>query len=254
MKRSRQGRAVLITDAEIRGRVAASELPSKERQTLLAAVDGLDRRKLVITAAYSRIAGQLGLKRRATITRMNVLESMGVLVKQRGGGGRYENGRGRVNQWYLDLDSLGSFKRTPKKGAAGDTLEGAADCTVKGAVRRHQGCSGTIPRVQRTAQDQSLPSHQEKKSNVRAEQSTQMATAPPAATDNAAAAALPAASRRRRAADEVRPWVNRFASPECSQEERLELLRAQQREIEERNSQGLQQADSPVGVSLEQAS
>ncbi|MCC5822626.1 MAG: Lrp/AsnC family transcriptional regulator [Phycisphaerales bacterium] len=227
-----------ITDAQLRGMVEASRLPPKERSTLLFAADGLNRYDLRITMGFDRLAGLLGLKRRAAIDRMRALERTGVVVIERAKGGRYENGRGRVNVWRLDLESLSSpdppnqHPAAKGKGAADCTVNGAARHTDNGAVQRREGRSLTTPTVQPAAPDPSSSKLIQEKNPMGDAARQPAASGPADATpgeDAAAAAGTTRASQKPTAdpADRRRPWTKRFASADQNREQRLALFQEQ---------------------------
>lgn len=209
----------LLTDHELRGLVAASSLDRYQRSTLLAMADGLYRHELRITLSIQRLANALGLGRRATIDRIHSLEQTGVILKERGGGGRYENGKGRVNVWRLDLETLRNqalakaeyLESNTETIASESTDKGAVGCTVKGAVEQHQGCSRPTATVQPTAQDQVSPIPQEKKTNgiVRPRHPKGGGTMP------------------KYNPNDLRPWANRFDAPKQTRADRLKQMRMQ---------------------------
>jgi predicted transcriptional regulator len=181
-RRPEQKRRVAITDKELRGLVAASDLKSKDRTTLLALADGLNRQTLLISMGGDRLAEMLGLKRRQAIRRLRSLESTGVIVPIRQGGGRAEDGRGYVNTWKLDLERL---RGTPKGVTEG------TDCDVS---EQTEGRPSRDPRVSQDAPDSTLQDPQEKN--------------PSGGSPLAGGASDPPRDPGRR-----RPYVNRHASP-----------------------------------------
>ncbi|MBL4698923.1 MAG: winged helix-turn-helix domain-containing protein [Phycisphaerales bacterium] len=209
----------LLTDHELRGLVAASTLDRYQRSTLLAMADGLYRHELRITLSHQRLANALGLGRRATIDRIHSLEGTGVILKERGGGGRYENGKGRINVWRLDLDALRNqalakaekLESNTENNAPESIDKGAVGCTVKGAVEKHQGCSGATATVQPTAQDQVSPIPQEKKTNgIARPRHLRGGGTMPIYNPN-----------------DLRPWANRFDAPKQTRANRLKQMRMQ---------------------------
>lgn len=195
-----------LTDRDLRRLVAASSLNPHQRGTLLALADGLDRQELVICMGVDRLAGQLGIKRRAAQQRLRALEASGVIDPMgEPKGGRSGTGRGYVNRWRLRPDRL-----CPEgKGAADCAVKSAADCAPKGAAERHQGRSAATPRAQPAAPDQGFPSHQGR---------NQGGGCPPASL---AGGGLPPDPDRKR------PWVNSHASADRRKNDRLQQLRAQ---------------------------
>jgi len=131
----------LLTDHELRGLVAASTLDRYQRSTLLAMADGLYRHDLRIKMGIQRLANSLGLQRRATINRIHSLEQTCVILKERGGGGRYENGKGRINIWRLDLDTLRNQALAKAENLESNPENNTSKSTNKGAVERRQLCS-----------------------------------------------------------------------------------------------------------------
>jgi hypothetical protein len=167
------------------------------------AADALYRDNLILRAGYDRLASLFGVKRRAAIDRMKSLENIGVLVKQRGGGGRAENGRGYVNIWKLDLDRLRS---TQNKGAANDK--------VYGAPEQYEGCSETTEKVQPAAQDQL--------SQVNPKEDSKRGPASPAPAAQGGGGPMPPDPR-----DLLKPWVNNYEAPEKCTADRLRQMRVQ---------------------------
>ena len=208
----------LLNDCELRGLVAASSLDRYQRSTLLAMADGLYRHNLRITMSIQRLADSLRLGRRATIDRIHSLEQSGAIIKERGGGGRYENGKGRTNIWRLDLDVLRNqavvntekFKFNTKNKAADPINEGAVDCTVYSAVEQRQGCTLPTATVQPTAQDQVSPIPQKKNPNgiARPRHPEGGGSMPPRYNPN-----------------DLRPWANRFDAPKQTRADRLTQMR-----------------------------
>lgn len=207
----------LLNDMKLRGLVAASTLDRYQRSTFLAMADGLYRHELRITLSIQRLADALGLGRRATIDRIHSLEQTGVILKERGGGGRYENGKGRVNIWRLDLETLRNqaltkaecLESNTENSTSESTDKGAVGCTVKVAVEQHQGCSRPTATVQPTAQDQVSPIPQEKKTNG--------ITRPrPPKGDGTMPRYNP---------NDLRPWANRFDAPVQIRADRLTQMR-----------------------------
>lgn len=193
----------LFSDKELRGLLAASDLNPTERQTLMLAAAALYRHELIIVAGFNRLATLFGVCRRQAINRMRALERKGVLHKSRGGGGRFENGKGRVNIWELDLDRL----RQP-------TGNGEARCTVKGEADAREGCNADAPTVKPIAQDPTLPTDPKKE--------IKRGPASPAPAARGGGGTMP-----RDLPDPIRPWVNPYANPEQQRAARLAQLRAQ---------------------------
>tara|TARA_R110002073_G_scaffold104622_4_gene236497 strand:- start:152448 stop:152951 length:504 start_codon:yes stop_codon:yes gene_type:complete len=150
---------------------------------------------------------------------MKSLEQSGVLTKVRGGGGRYENGKGRVNIWRLDVEAL---KKQAEVKA--DQLEaneqnepikipekGAASCTGKGAANTHQGCNKPTATVQSDAHDPILPISQEKKTNGIARPSHPRG----------------GGSMPKHNLNELRPWVNKYDAPKQSRASKLKQMHMQ---------------------------
>jgi len=185
-----------ITDKQLRAMIFASNLPSKERHTLLTLADGLDRYLMVITMGRERLASALALRPRAAIKRLRALEATGVIVPLRTGGGRAENGRGYVNTWGLALERLIVEEK--------DATEHAG----KGAVEPPHGRTRAAGRAQLTTQDQPLQSSQKKNSSG----------SPPAAPGSSG---LPLGDP-----DAVRPWINPHAPEHVRVEQRRRHLRA----------------------------
>lgn len=206
----------LITDVELRGMIAASDLNATQRGTLAMAADALYRDTLRITASYTRLGQLLGLGRRQTIKRMQSLEATGVLVKVRAGGGRFENGRGRCNVWQLDLDALRCFRR---KGEQSDTENGAQST--------QQGCMIDAATVHQTAHDPTSPIPLQIKNP-----NTLHAAGAAGGAKEWDGIEGPATASRRALPKGLRPWVNRFDHPEQSRADRLAQLRAQVATIE----------------------
>ncbi len=201
----------LLTDKELRGLIAASDLTPTERQTLALAADALYRHELIIVAGFDRLAMLFGVCRRQAINRMRALERKGILNKSRGGGGRFENGKGRVNIWELDLDRL----RKP-------TGNGETGCTVMGEAEAREGCNGDAPTVKPVAQDPTVPTHPKKESK--------RGPASPAPAARGGGGTMP-----RDLPDPIRPWVNQYADPGQQRAARLAQLRAQAVLAEKRN-------------------
>jgi predicted transcriptional regulator len=132
---------VAITDKELRGLVAASDLKSKDRTTLLALADGLNRQTLVISMGGDRLAEMLGLKRRQAVRRLRSLEATGVIVPIRQGGGRAEDGRGYVNTWKLDPERL----RGTSEGVSPRARIAMSRRRQKGALQGTQECRRMRP-------------------------------------------------------------------------------------------------------------
>lgn len=206
----------LLNDCELRGLVAASSLDRYQRSTLLAMADGLYRHNLRITMSIQRLADSLRLGRRATIDRIHSLEQSGAIIKERGGGGRYENGKGRINAWRLDLDVLRNqavvvsekIELNSKNKAADSIDKGAMDCTVNSAVEQRQGCTLPTATVQPTAQDQVSPKPQEKKTNrIARPRHPEGGGTMPKYNPN-----------------DLRPWVNQHDAPKKSRANRLKQL------------------------------
>jgi hypothetical protein len=191
---------VAITDKELRGLVSASGLKSKDRTTLLAIADGLNRQNLVISMGGDRLAEILGLKRRQAVRRLRSLEATGVIVPIRQGGGRAENGRGYVNMWKLDPERLRGLPRGVSEGTDSDVPE-----ETEG---RHLGTE----RVSQDAPDTSLQEPQEKN--------------PSGGSPLAGVASEPP-----RAPDRRRPYVNRHAPPDVQRIQVLEQLTALQDDL-----------------------
>ncbi len=181
--------------------------------------DGLYRHELRITLSIQRLADALGLGRRATFDRIHSLERTGVIINERSGGGRYENGRGRLNVWRLNLDALRNQalakaekleSSTENKGTE-STDKGAVGCTVMSAAEQRQGCSRPTTTVQPTAQDQVSPIPQEKKTNgiARPRHPKGGGTMP------------------RYNLNDLRPWVNQHDAPPKIRADRLTQMRMQ---------------------------
>jgi hypothetical protein len=141
-----------ITDDQLRKLVGNSSLTAHQRSTLLVLAGALNRYTLEITVSYDAIAKMLGLKRRATVSRMQSLERTGVIQKTRCGGGRSESGKGYTNTWVLVPSMLIQTTNQSDELSNGVCLEnGAQHNTFKGAPKLHQGCSEPSQRVYSSA-------------------------------------------------------------------------------------------------------
>lgn len=226
-------RVPIITSVAYERMVLKSTLRKEDRHTLLVLKHSMFPDTLKIVASYQRLANDLALSRRQTITRIRALEDLEVLNKIREGGGRYESGGGRVNVWILDLDALDSFglppvpKTSPRPEKRADAGSGEADFTPKGEVQTREGCSGPHKGVKPTAHNpinQTLPNN--------------LANHPP---ENPAGVAL----GKMQEVEPIKPptpKAPRFARPPKGPEERRAELRALAALSEDRNQA------APIGL------
>lgn len=136
-----------LTDKAIREHLFATNLEPVERHTLLTLAHGIIRSDpdFPLRQSYKTIAGWLGVEVRSAKYRVKKLESLGILVPTRTGGGCDQHGRGYSNQWRFDLNALkalgisdeGSLKSTPK----GDT-----DCTLNDAIEQQARVQHNAPK------------------------------------------------------------------------------------------------------------
>ncbi|MCA9276851.1 MAG: Lrp/AsnC family transcriptional regulator [Phycisphaerales bacterium] len=204
----------LITDVRLRQLVAASSLTPTQRGTLLMMVDGLYRDNLKIIIGISRLADSLGLGRSATIDRIRSLESTGVIVKLRGGGGRSESGKGYVNVWEFRPEVL--IQQAQHRGRVGDNS--TVSQTVKDMESTDQASGLEPARVRESAHDPTLPTPPKEESNKEG--------AAIAAGDQEQGLRIPV-RHKRTLPFQVRPWVNRADSPKMSRADRLVQMREQ---------------------------
>lgn len=204
----------LITDVRIRQLVAASSLTPTQRGTLLMMVDGLYRDDLRIIIGISRLADSIGIGRSAAFDRIKSLESTGVIVKIRGGGGRSESGKGYVNVWDFRPDVL--IEQAQHRGRLGG--KGTVPETVKGTESTDQESGSEPARVREPAHDPTLPISPTKEPNKEC--------AANAADDQDQGLRTPV-RHKRTLPTQVRPWVNRADAPSMSRADRLKQIRAQ---------------------------
>lgn len=211
-----QKKRVQITDKDLRGLVTASTLSSNQRATLHAMADGLNRYDLRITMSIDRISQALGLARSTTFERIRSLESTGVIVKTRGGGGRAENGRGYVNTWNLIPGVLRDQARmnadTLPEGAKGPDTR-----TDKGPSEQGQGSGLRSATVQPTGHDSTSSSLPKKEIKEDTE------IAPQSPSDRQSKAPN---HQRRRQPPGIIPWANPLDDPRQWKANRLQQIRA----------------------------
>ena len=207
-------REPLITDVRIRQLVAASSLTPTQRGTLLMMVDGLYRDDLRIIMGISRLADSIGIGRSAAFDRIKSLESTGVIVKIRGGGGRSESGKGYVNVWEFRPEVL--IEQAQYRGRLGD--KGTGTETVKGTESTKQASGSEPSRVRGPAHDPTLPISPTKEPNKEC--------AAGAAGDQDPELRTPV-RHKRTLPTLVRPWVNRADAPAMCRADRLKQIRAQ---------------------------
>jgi hypothetical protein len=213
----------LITDVELRGLIAASNLTPTQRGTLLMMADGLYRDDLKFRIGIQRLADSLGLGRRATFVRVRSLESSGAIRLLSGGGGHNEAGRGITNVWLLDVaalkqQALDRDALNHPDDDSPDKSNGADSRTDKGESEQRDGCSIQAHTVQQPAHDPISPIDPKKESNK--EYPTD------ADFTHGVHSRSPIRQRRKRP-DGLNPWVNRYEGPKQLRADRLSQMRTQ---------------------------
>ncbi|MDF1808215.1 MAG: hypothetical protein P1U42_00815 [Phycisphaerales bacterium] len=160
-----------LTDKDLRDWLFASQLNPTDRHTMLTLAHGIIRSDYSVRLDYKTIAQWLGITTRAAKYRIKNIESKGLLIPTRSGGGRDIHGRGYSNEWRFDFEALKVMSDYQPKNLPGDEND-ANSCTLKDETEQHHrvkssvgkvateqqlGCNPTTDRVQPIAHNPMIP-------------------------------------------------------------------------------------------------
>lgn len=160
-----------LTDKDLRDWLFASQLNPTDRHTMLTLAHGIIRSDLSVRLDYKTIAKWLGVTTRAAKYRIKAIESKGLFIPTRSGGGRDMHGRGYSNEWIFDFEALKAMSDYQSKIQSDDgndeicfTLKGETEqhhrvksSVDKGATEQQQGCNPVTDRVKPVAHNPMKP-------------------------------------------------------------------------------------------------